>query len=267
MMAWSIKQQEAIDVREKNVLVAAAAGSGKTSVLVERIIQRLTDPHDPLTIDRLLVVTFTNAAAAEMRERIGAALRAAAREKGNDRLAKQLLLLPSASISTMHAFCQSLIRRHIHLLPIDPKFRIGQTAELMLLEQDVLEELLIEQYEKAEDGFLALADSYSGDSSDQSLMELILALYRFSCSQPQQHKWLSELSAPFAIESLADSRWTALIVKRIALTVQDALSDAVDAYEEAYKAGSLPREYAAVLLEDKMQIHWMRVSGKARGKS
>lgn len=254
MMAWSIKQQEAIDVRGKNVLVAAAAGSGKTSVLVERIIQRLTDPHDSLTIDRLLVVTFTNAAAAEMRERIGSALRAAAREKGNERLAKQLLLLPSASISTMHAFCQSLIRRHIHLLPIDPKFRIGQTAELMLLEQDVLEELLIELYEKAEDGFLALADAYSGDSSDQSLMELILELYRFSCSQPQQHKWLSELGAPFAIESLADSQWTALIVKRIALTVQDALSDAGDAYEEAYKAGSLPREYAAVILEDKTQI-------------
>lgn len=253
-MAWSEKQQEAIDIRGKNVLVAAAAGSGKTSVLVERIIRRLTDEHEPITIDRLLVVTFTNAASSEMRERIGAALREVARKKGGERLARQLLLLPSASISTMHSFCQTLIRRYIHLLPIDPKFRIGQTAELMLLEQEVLEDLLIDKYEEADEAFLSLVACYSNDDSDRSLAELVMELYRFSCSQPWQEKWLSALKEPFAVDHLNDSEWTKLIIKRISVDLTDSLKDAVEAYQRAYASEKLPREYAAILLEDKEQL-------------
>lgn len=253
-MAWSQRQQEAIDIRGKNVLVAAAAGSGKTSVLVERIIRRLTDTHDPISIDRLLVVTFTNAASSEMRERIGAALREEARKVKSERLKRQLLLLPSASISTMHAFCQSLIRRYIHLLPIDPKFRIGQTAELMLLEQDVLEELLVARYEEGEKSFLDLVACYSGDDSDRSLVELVLELYRFSCSQPWQEKWLATIGDPFDVDRLDESSWIRLLMRRINLTLTDAAQDACEAYEKAYASQSLPSDYAAILLDDKEQL-------------
>lgn len=264
-MAWSAKQLEAIETRGKNILVAAAAGSGKTSVLVERIIRRLTDADDPITIDRLLVVTFTNAAASEMRERIGAALREASQQKGNERLARQLLLLPSASISTMHAFCQTLIRRHIHLLPIDPKFRIGQTAELMLLVQEVLEELLIAKYEEADEDFLSLVDCYSGDDSDQSLMDLVWELYRFSCSQPWQKKWLEDIAKPFDITQLEGSQWTTLIQKRLAINLADCAEAAEQAYRIAYHAPKLPPEYAAVLLEDKEML--TKASRLASGSS
>lgn len=253
-MAWSEKQQEAIETRGKNILVAAAAGSGKTSVLVERIIRRLTDEHDPITIDRLLVVTFTNAAAAEMRERIGAALREAAQKEGKERLRRQLLLLPSASISTMHAFCQTMIRRHIHLLPIDPKFRIAQSAELLLLQQEAMERLLLAKYEAQDADFLSFVDHYSGDSSDEALAALILQLYHFSCSQPWQENWLSDLGRNFDIQTLAGSRWTEILQKRIAIDLDGAAMLARDAYQlvAETEGGALP--YRAVLLADVEQI-------------
>ena len=141
------EQQKVVDTRNCNLLVAAAAGSGKTAVLVKRIIKKVTEEGQD--IDRLLIVTFTNAAAAEMRERIGAAIEEALEQHPEDaHLQRQLLLLHNARITTIHSFCLSVVREFFHLLSLDPGFRIGDEAELSLLKADVLEEVLEAAYEK-----------------------------------------------------------------------------------------------------------------------
>ena len=153
------QQKQVVDARDCSLLVAAAAGSGKTAVLVQRIIQKLTDKKRPADIDRLLIVTFTNAAAAEMRERIGAALEAALLENpGNVHLQRQMMLLHGAQITTIHSFCLSVIREHFHMLKLDPGFRIADEAELSLIWSDVLSELLEERYEHADKAFITLVE-------------------------------------------------------------------------------------------------------------
>ena len=145
---WTQEQQQVIDLRDCNMLVSAAAGSGKTAVLVERIISRIMDEKKPVDIDRLLVVTFTNAAAAEMRERIRQALEAKLEEKpDNIHLQRQVTLIHHAQITTIHSFCLEVIRNHFHVIGIDPGFRVGDEGELKLLRHDVMEKLLEEEYQ------------------------------------------------------------------------------------------------------------------------
>ena len=140
---WTEDQKKVIELRNRNILVSAAAGSGKTAVLVERIIQRLLDERDPLDVDRLLIVTFTEAAAAEMKERIRDAIENALEDTpGNVHLQRQATLIHSARITTIHSFCLSVIREHFHAINLDPGFRIAEEGELKLLRQDVLEEML-----------------------------------------------------------------------------------------------------------------------------
>lgn len=149
-MTWTEDQQKVIELRNRNILVSAAAGSGKTAVLVERIITMITEGKKPLDIDRLLIVTFTNAAAAEMRERIGVAIdKKLLEEPDNAHLQKQSKLLHSAQITTIHSFCLNVIRNHFNKIDLDPGFRIADEAELKLLKGDVLEEVLEKWYEKA----------------------------------------------------------------------------------------------------------------------
>ena len=140
---WTEDQKKVIELRNRNILVSAAAGSGKTAVLVERIIQRLLDERDPLDVDRLLIVTFTEAAAAEMKERIRDAIENALEDTpGNVHLQRQATLIHSARITTIHSFCLSVIREHFHAINLDPGFRIAEEGELKLLRQDVLEVML-----------------------------------------------------------------------------------------------------------------------------
>lgn len=210
---WTDEQWEAITYRGGNVLVAAGAGSGKTSILVERILQQITDRENPVEIDRLLVVTFTNAAAAEMKLRIGAALERALKE--NPRLSvlrRQLLLLNKASISTVHSFCLQVIRRYYYLRDLDPSFRILEETEADLLQQEVLEEVLETYYAEEETGssFYRLVDIYSSDRGDRALFELVLRLYSFSRSHLEPDLWLQEQAAAFAVEdagALERSPW------------------------------------------------------------
>ena len=139
---WTNEQQEVIDSRDCNLLVAAAAGSGKTAVLVERIIQIITDRENPIDIDKLLVVTFTNAAASEMRERVGDAIgKALDKNPENKHLQSQLVLLNKASITTIHSFCLEVIKSNFHKINLDPNFRIGDTTECTLLKVEAIEEV------------------------------------------------------------------------------------------------------------------------------
>ncbi len=188
---WTAEQQKVIDLRDRNILVSAAAGSGKTAVLVERIIQRLTDSRDSADVDRLLIVTFTEAAASEMKERIGAAIEKKLQERqGDAHLEQQATLIHSAAITTIHSFCLSVIREHFHVIGIDPGFRIAEEGELKLLKQDVLEELLELCYGEQDSRFLEFVEKFGTGRNDRKIEGIILKLYEFSRSYPQPERWL-----------------------------------------------------------------------------
>ncbi len=198
---WTEEQQKVIDLRNRNILVSAAAGSGKTAVLVERIIQMLTDRENPVDVDRLLIVTFTEAAAAEMKERIRDAIeKKLEKEPGNVNLQRQATLIHSAPITTIHSFCLSVIRDHFHVIDIDPGFRIAEEGELKLLKQDVIEELLEACYANESEEFLEMAEKLGGGRSDKRLEEEILKLYEYSRSYPQPQHWLEQCAEQYKNE-------------------------------------------------------------------
>ena len=217
---WTPEQESAImspkdsNLGAQTLLVAAAAGSGKTAVLVERIITRLKDMDNPLSVQELMVVTFTKAAAAEMSARIGVAL-AKAMESTDDkalqaRLERQLNLLPSAHISTLHSFCQWVIRSYFYKLDIPPTARIGNEAEMALLKQEVLENLLKEAYEHNEYGIFDLSDFFSDDKSDAGLQDKVLSLYEFAMSQSNPDGWMRHAVEPYKAaqeQDLRDTLW------------------------------------------------------------
>ncbi len=188
---WTKEQQKVINLGGRNILVSAAAGSGKTAVLVERIIRMLTRKEDPVDVDRLLIVTFTEAAAAEMKDRIRRAVESRAEEDpGNEWLQRQATLIHSASITTIHSFCLSVIREHFHKIDLDPAFRIGEEGELALLEKDALSGVMEEYYGKKNPRFLDLVEAYGNNRDDRNIEELILKLYRFCRSYPEPGKWI-----------------------------------------------------------------------------
>ena len=204
---WTPEQESAIiapkdsSLDNQTLLVAAAAGSGKTAVLVERIITRLKDMDNPLSVQELMVVTFTKAAAQEMSARIGLAL-AKAMESTEDtamqeRLERQLNLLPSAHISTLHSFCQWVIRSYFYKLDINPTARIGNEAEMALLQQEVLADLLTKSYEEGLYNIYELADFFSDDKSDVGLTAKIMSLYNYAMSLANPDGWLRKALEPY----------------------------------------------------------------------
>ena len=162
-MNFTPEQQKVIELHNSNILVSAAAGSGKTAVLVERIIRMICEGEHPADIDRLLIVTFTNAAAAEMRERIGAAIEAECeKDPQNTHLRRQSALIHNAMITTIDSFCLFVVRNHFEEISLDPNFRIADEGEIRLLEQDVLEQVFEDNYARQEKTFLSLIDAYAG---------------------------------------------------------------------------------------------------------
>ncbi|MBS4193620.1 helicase-exonuclease AddAB subunit AddA [Lederbergia citri] len=194
-VTWTNDQWKAIMAKDQDILVAAAAGSGKTAVLVERIIQKILASEDPINIDELLVVTFTNASAAEMRHRIGEALEKAINEDPlSSHLRRQLGLLNSASISTLHSFCLDVVRKYYYMIDIDPGFRIADQTEADLLRDEVLDELFEREYGKSEnESFYRLVDTFSNDRNDSAVQDLVLKLYDFSRSHPDPFMWLNQI--------------------------------------------------------------------------
>jgi len=223
-MVWTEDQTKAIEARGCNLLVSAAAGSGKTAVLVERIIGLLI--RDGVDIDRLLVVTFTQAAAAEMRSRISRTLiEALGRANGEEeRLRRQLNLLNRASISTIHAFCTEVVRSHFHLINIDPHFRIADAGESELLKLETVEELLEIEYEKAIPEFLGLVERFGSSRSDQGLQDILLQTHTFIQSQPQPLEWLREKVNAFDIQhtDIEKTRLVMTLKRQIRLQLQAA---------------------------------------------
>ncbi len=194
-LRFTPEQRQVIDARNCTTLVSAAAGSGKTAVLVQRIIEKLTAEKSPQDINRLLVVTYTNAAAAEMRERIGKRLTeclAMEEYADNTHLQKQVLLLRNAPIMTIHSFCLSLLREFFYELELDPSFRIAEEAELTLLRADVMEELLEDRYEAGEELFLRLTECVGSGKTDDGLVKQIENFYKFAQSAPFPDSWLTK---------------------------------------------------------------------------
>lgn len=212
---WTTQQKDAIDARNSDILVSAAAGSGKTAVLVERIIQRITAAEHPINIDQLLVVTFTKAAASEMRERIGTAVAAKLEEQPqNVHLQNQLTYLSRADIMTIHAFCLQVIREFGYLLDIDPAAQTADPSEIQILQRDVLTELFEQLYEKEDANFLSLLETYGDATSDKRLKNLVLQVYEFAQGYPYPVSKLQEMAEHFALstaQNIDDCSWMPLI--------------------------------------------------------
>lgn len=266
---WTSDQQKAISSFGKDILVAAAAGSGKTAVLVERIIQRLIDQENGYNVDELLVVTFTNASAAEMRHRIGVALEAAIKENPHSlHLRKQLTLLSKASISTLHSFCLDVVKRYYYLVDLDPSFRIADSGELALLREEVMDELLEECYamEDAEE-FYTLVDVFADDRSDLPLQSIITKLYDFSRAHPNPDQWLRKLVGLYELKGDAvihDLPFTEPLMESIAMEFEAAkalIYQAIDLAElpggPAPKMQTYDEDLTLIQsLQDALEVGW-----------
>lgn len=190
---WTKEQEQAITLRDTNILVSAGAGSGKTAVLVERVVSLITDAEKPVDIDRILVVTFTKAAAEEMRSRLHDRLSEILRtDPDNHRLQRQLALLPSASVTTLHSFCFDIVRHYFNVVGLDAGFRIAKDYELYLLQQETLEAYIEKQYEEKNPYIKALADAYGGSRDDSGLLTAVLKVYDFVIAQPDPIAWLTK---------------------------------------------------------------------------
>jgi ATP-dependent helicase/nuclease subunit A len=247
MPNWTSEQQQAIYTRNCNLLISAAAGSGKTAVLVERIIQAVCDPKTGIDIDKLLIVTFTSAAATEMKERIGIAINEALKKQPHSvHLYRQSTLLNKASIMTLHSFCLEIVRENFYRLGIDPHFRIADDTEGELLRLDVLDDLL-EQYYAAsadDDDFTKLMDAYGGQRDDGLIQELILKLYNFSRSNPWPEHWLDRVLGNFTAIN-----WFNSLMASISMELDGVRALLVQAYNLA-NAPTGPVAYANNLREE-----------------
>ena len=210
-MKWTEEQQKVITLRDRNILVSAAAGSGKTAVLVQRILSKIMDPEKPVDIDRLLIMTFTRAAAGEMRERIEKALdQALAADPDNEHLQRQMMLIHTAQITTIDGFCSYVIRNYFHLIGLDPGYRTADEGELKLLQEDVLKELFEDYYAEGDEKFTAFVECYAAGKSDEGLKEHVLDLYNASMSNPWPDEWLDGCVANYQLDpekGIAGTPW------------------------------------------------------------
>ena len=224
---WTEEQKQAIYEEGSNILVAAAAGSGKTAVLVERIINKIINEN--IDIDKLLVVTFTNAAASEMRERVLNAIYKKIDENPEDeRLQRQVTLLNKASICTIDSFCLDIVRNNFFEIDISQNFRIGDTTEIEILKQDVLEDLFEEKYEAEDKDFEKLINTYTSYKDDTPLKELILKIYTYIQSNPFPEKWLHEKIEMFNLsdeldQNFAKTIWSQLLLKQVDEILQEGI--------------------------------------------
>jgi len=253
-MPWTKEQRRAIELSGGNVLVSAAAGSGKTKVLVQRIIEKISDPVHAIDVDRLLVVTFTNAAAAEMRERVGQALNEKILAVGPSRhLNRQLLLLNRATIATIHSFCLEILRQNFYLLDLDPSFQVAEENQARLIQAEAIDALLEEHYDAEDDpDFFSLLEAWGGTREDTPLKELILRLYHFACSLPEPSAWLANLAASFSIppgESLDRMPWMADLKEGLKLELKVIEEELVAALGLAQKPGG-PAPYSLAIKSD-----------------
>lgn len=258
---WTKEQEKVINLRNRSLLVSAAAGSGKTAVLVQRIISMVTDEAEPLDIDRLLVVTFTNAAAAEMRERVGAAIENALEQAPyNQHLQRQLTLVHNAQITTIDSFCIRILRDHFHKIDLEPGFRIADEGELKLLREDVCEAVLEEFYQKADPEFFRFADSYSGAKNDLQIKEMILKLYNYAESYPWPKEWLETCVQQYEAANeaeLEEKSWIRDFLSYLDVRIEDLITTQKKLLELTQEPDG-PYMYEASIADDLRQLENLR---------
>ena len=255
---WTNEQLQAINEKGNNILVAAAAGSGKTAVLVERIINKVI--NEKIDIDKILVVTFTNAAASEMRERILEAIYKKLEENPlNYHLQRQIILLNKASISTIHSFCLDIIRNNFYEVDASANFRIADTAENDLLKYDVLDDLFEEKYNNNDKDFLNLIEVYTDYRSDDKLKELILNIYKFIQSSPFPEKWIEEKVNQFKGDEnkdFSETIWGQVILSTLKDKIEEAVIKLRKISSETSKFIELSK-FTAVLNEDIINLEFI----------
>ena len=214
-VTWTEEQQKVISLRDRNILVSAAAGSGKTAVLVQRILSKIMDPERPVDIDRLLIMTFTRAAAGEMKERISAAIDQALYDNpDNEHLQRQASLIHNAQITTIDGFCAYIIRNYFHMIDLDPGYRTAEEGELKLLREDVMKDVLEAAYDRKDEKFLSLVECYATGKTDDEISDMIYKLYDASMSHPFPEEWIQECLEVYqvdSLEALRDTPWMNLI--------------------------------------------------------
>ena len=250
-------QQKVINLEDRNILVAAAAGSGKTAVLVERIIRIITDTKTNIDIDKLLVVTFTNAAAAQMKERIAAAIdRCLEENPTNKHLQKQANLIYNAQITTISSFCLSIIRNHFQDIGLDPNFRVGDEGEVKLIKKEALSEILEEKFNEESERFINFVETLSANGKETQLEDWIMKLYENSQSQPFPKVWLESCKDGYdssKIEDIFSQNWTQFFGEYTKNTLI-ACKDKCDELLEICNLSSGPYMYVDNIEDDRAQI-------------
>ena len=248
---WTNEQLQAIEEKGSNILVAAAAGSGKTAVLVERIIHKIID--EKMDINNMLVVTFTNAAASEMRERILEAIyKQLEKDPQNIHLQRQITLLNKASICTIHSFCLDVIRNNFYEIDMPSNFRIADTAEIALLKQDTLDDLFEQKYEENNKEFINLLETYASYHGDEALQELVLTIYDFIQSSPFPEKWLQEKLQEFKVSKEQDfgaTVWGKILLKYVKEEIEEAILWLQGMHNNMYKYIELAK-FTQTIAED-----------------
>ena len=252
-------QQACIDERGKDILVSAAAGSGKTAVLVERIIQLILDTQNPVDIDELLVVTFTKAAAAQMKEKVAKAVaKRLEQDPGNEHLERQAALVHNAQITTIDSFCTFVIRNNFGDIDLDPGFRVGDEGEMKLLRQDVLENVLEACYEEGKASFMELAECFSNGTNDNALGEIVLKLYDVAMSYPFPEQWLQARMKDYDTDlSFEETEWYQLALKQMEILCESGLS-ALKAAQKLCETSGGPYMYGEMIDSDMEQIDHFR---------
>lgn len=252
-MNYTPDQQRVINTRKCNILVSAAAGSGKTAVLVERIVRMVTDGSHPVDIDRLLIVTFTSAAAAQMRERITSAIAKKLEESPeNEHLQRQVSLIHNAQITTIDSFCLFVIRNNFNEIGLDPAFRVADESEVKMLESDVLAKLLEEAHTDPSERFLHFVECFSTGTNEKKIEEAILRLYHFAMSYPFPGEWLNERLEDYRLNDvgeLPDKKWFQGALAYIRIILQECRDRLYQALEISDSAGG-PAQYTENLISD-----------------
>ncbi len=250
---WTNEQLQAINEKGSNILVAAAAGSGKTAVLVERIINKVI--NDKVDIDKILIVTFTSAAASEMRERILEAIyKKIEEESENEDLQRQIVLLNKSNISTIHSFCLDVIRNNFYEIDASANFRVADTAEIELLKQEIIDDLFEEKYISEDKEFNKLLDTYTTYRGDENLRELILNIYRFIQSCPFPERWLEQQVQKFNLKDkierdFSETIWGQIILENFKEEITDSILKLNQVEQNLSKYDEL-QKYKVVISDD-----------------
>ncbi|MCI5587701.1 MAG: UvrD-helicase domain-containing protein, partial [Lachnospiraceae bacterium] len=260
---WTADQKKVIELRDRNILVSAAAGSGKTAVLVERIIDMISNEAKPVDIDRLLVVTFTRAAAAEMKGRVLEALEDKLVENPDDEhIQRQVTLLHNSQITTIDSFCQSIIRNYFYVIDLDPSFKVADENDLSIIKNEILEKLIEEKYSQTGEeyeAFVEFADVMSPGRTDSNIEELVLKLFDISMSYPWPMEWLKSCGDMYkckSVEELEESSWMKELVSYTHEMVEVYLSMAQEVLEKCNESDG-PGQYKEAVESDISQIKEM----------